>query len=190
MNIEDIKILIEAFYNGETSAVEEEILLHYFEGDDIPEDLVEEKTMFLQLSKAQPVDVPVGLGLKINNLIDTLAQSEIREVAIPQVKKSANRQLWLKIGGVAASVAILFSIGLYINRTGNTDAPSQLTEDVQLKDSFEDPAQAYREAEKALLLVSYNLNRGVDQISVVSDNIDKTNTILDKNVNRINTKNL
>lgn len=190
MNIEGIKILIEAFYNGETSAAEEQELLHYFEGDNITEELVEEREIFLQLSKAHPIEVPVGLELKLNDLIDTLAENESVSIAPQKVKKLSTQQLWLRIGGVAASVAILFSIGLYIGSEERVGTPSELTQELQLKDSFEDPTEAYKEAEKALLLVSSNLNKGVNQISVISDHIDKTNTILDKNVNRINTKNL
>lgn len=190
MNIEDIRILIESFYNGETTAAEEEMLLSYFEGDDVAEDLLEERDVFLQLKNTEPIDIPVGLEFRLNNLIDNLAANESQKIVIRELNHSSRSLLWFKIGGIAASVAILFSIGLYVGNNSKGDAFSDIAQGVEVKDSFDDPADAYKEAERALMLVSYNLNKGVDQISVVSDNIDKTNTILDKNVNRIITKDL
>lgn len=195
MKIEEVKILIEAFYNGETTAVEEQALLHYFEGDNIPDELEVEREVFLQLSNARPVDVPIGLEAKLNNLIDVLAENELKEKIVvpiaPSVKINNRHLLWMRIAGVAASVAILFSVGLFINNNNdNVDPSIQLSQQIQLKDTYEDPDQAYREAEKALLLVSSNLNKGVSRMSVVSENIDKSKTILDKSVNRINFKDL
>lgn len=192
MNIEEVKLLIEAFYNGETNSDEEQALLRYFEGENIPDELVEERDLFLQLNNTQPIEIPVGLESRITNLIDTLAESELEKVAFIVPKRINRSQLWIRVGGVAASIAILFSIGAYINNSSDDGAntPSQLVQNVELKDSFKDPNEAYREAEKALLLVSANLNKGVNSISVVSYNIDKSNTILDKSVNRINIKKL
>lgn len=191
MNIEEVKLLIEAFYNGETSSAEEQALLRYFEGDNIPEELVEERDLFLQLNNTQSIEIPLGLEAKLSNFIDTLVEKEQVKTVDLNPRKGNRTQLWLRVGGVAASIALLFSIGVYLNKSDdNVDASPQMVQDLQLKDSFDDPQEAYKEAEKALLLVSLNLNKGVNQISVVSDNIDKSNTILDKSVNRINIKNL
>lgn len=191
MKIEEVKLLIEAFYNGETTSVEEQALLRYFEGESIPDELEEDRYVFLQLSKAKPVDIPLGLESRLNSLIDELAEAEAKEfVSMPVTRKTNHRQLWVRVGGIAASLAILFSIELIVNDKEEGDMSVQLAHNVELKDTYQDPDVAYQEAEKALLLVSANLNKGVNQISVVSKSIDKSNTILDKSVNRINIKNL
>ena len=49
MKTSEIKKLVEAFYNGETTIEEEKLLLSYFQGEDVAEELLKEKDLFLNL---------------------------------------------------------------------------------------------------------------------------------------------
>ncbi|WP_165020748.1 hypothetical protein [Dysgonomonas sp. ZJ279] len=184
MKTDEIKILLDAFYNGETSHEEELILLRYFESENVSEELLGEKEIFLQLFQSEEnIEVPPTLESKLENLIDSLAERD-------EKKRSRNRKhLWIWAVSAAACIAILFSVGLYFNNRPHESsilAGNEFQEKQELKDTFTDPDQAKKEAEKALLLVAANLNKGMNQLELVSNNIDKTNEILDKTFNRKN----
>lgn len=185
MNTDNIKKLIEAFYNGETTAEEEQILKDYFNGDNIAEELEEEKDIFVQLYDAKPIEVPSTLKPRLENLIDDLAAQEKEEVVISEPKQS-KRHLMRWIGSIAAGVAILISAGIYFK--GKSNINPSINEYTQMKDTYSDPEEAYKEAQKALALVSSNFNKGVSQVNVVSESLDKTNEILNKTFNRKNNK--
>lgn len=186
MNINEVKILIEAFYNGETSATEEKALLQYFQSDHVAEELLDERDIFLQLQKVQPAKVPPTLEAKLDTLINNLAEKELKQVS--RKSKKNRKQLWVTIGGVAASLTLLFSIGYYVNSQNNNSGTTQAYR--HMPDTYSDPDRAYEEAEKALIMVSSNLNKGFEQISVVSVNIDRTKERLDKSINRKKDRNI
>lgn len=186
MNTNEIKKLIDAFYNGETSVEEEQLLLNYFNGGDIAEELLEEKEIFLHMYNAEPADVPVGLESKLNNLIDELASKETVKVELkPQSNK---RQMWVKIGSIAAGVALLITAGVYFNKKADPVTPPLAqgqTETINAEDE-----QKIKEAQEALVLLSSKFNEGMDQLAVVETNLDKTNEIINKTFNRKKDKEL
>jgi len=114
------------------------------------------------------IDVPTGLESKLETLINRLDKEE------KQSKRKA-RQIRLWVGSVAASIVVLISVGLYIYSSDKTKMfnASQTA-------TITDPEVAYREAEKALILVSENFNKGLSQLAMVSDQMEKTNKTLDK----------
>lgn len=186
MNTNEIKKLIADFYNGETSVEEEQLLLDYFNGENVAEELFEEKKIFLQMYDAEPVNVPVGLESKLNNLIDGLASKETGKVELkPQSNK---RQMWVRIGSIAAGVALLITAGVYFNKKADPVTPPLAegqTETVNAEDE-----QKIKEAQDALVLLSSKFNKGMDQLAVVETNLDKTNEIINKTFNRKKDKEL
>jgi hypothetical protein len=79
------------------------------------------------------------------------------------------------ISGIAASVAILFSVCFFFNVESTLDTPVATRHIV-----IEDPEIASREVQKALLQISANFNKGMEQLNLLSDNLEKINNILDK----------
>lgn len=172
MNSKDIKKLIDAFYEGETSVEEEKIIFDYFLNESIEEDMKEEQAFFLSLSQSvKPIRVPESLESKLSSLIDDLNDKEKK-------KKSKIHNIWIGIASTAACVIIILSIGLQLNQNKNEQMA------IEAKDTFNDPNEAYKEVEKALLLVSNNMNKGIDQLSVISNNIDKTSDIFNKSIKK------
>lgn len=177
MDTSEIKKLIEAFYNGDTTADEEQILFDYFSSEDVAEDLLDEKKIFLQMNEADSINIPSDLELKLDNLIDNLNYEE-------EVKQhSKKKHLWIQVGSVAAGVALLIFAGIHFTKEQNEMKPS--TANIELDDQ-----QKIEEAQKALILLSTNFNKGLDQVTMVSTNLDKANEILDKTFNRKNNKEL
>ena len=176
MNTDNIKKQIEAFYNGETTPEEEQILFGYFSGEDVAEELLDEKELFLKMYEADSPDVPPMLASKLNHLIDELALNEKDEVIQSQQSK---RKLWLWAGSAAAGIALLVSVGISFN-----DKPTII--DTQTATITAEDQQKIKEAQEALLLLSSNFNKGMDQLAVVSQNLDKTNDILTKTLKRKN----
>lgn len=176
MDTGEIKKLIEAFYNGETTRDEEQKLYDYFSGDNVADELQDEKILFLNMHKSDPIETPPMLERKLEELIDRLAKED-------EIKKQPERKkLWLQIGSIAAGLALLISAGIYFNKTQkeiNPDNPSLAMTTITTEDK-----EKIQKAGEALLLLSSNFNKGVSKLEAVSANLDKTNDILSKTFNR------
>lgn len=116
----------------------------------------------------EKIEVPANLENKLSNLIDQLEREEKQSK-----QKAKQRIVWLS--GIAASVAILFSIGFLQTRQ---TAPNQKIAARIIE--IEDPELAYIEAQKALMKIAVNFNKGIEQLDLLSDNLKKTNNILNK----------
>lgn len=117
--------------------------------------------------KDEEIAIPEGLETRLEQLIDDLAQQEA------QTKR---RRLWIGSISAAASVILLLSAGIFFQ--------TQQKRNMQLTaNNIENPELAYIEAQKALEKVSVNFNKGINQLALVSEKMDKTNHILDKTFN-------
>jgi hypothetical protein len=182
MKTEEIRTLIHAFYQGETTVEEEQIVLRYFENENIPDELTEEKELFLQLYQSEPVEIPENLESKLSALIDRLAEKEKEK----KISPPKTRQLWLWMSSTAACIIILIASGVLLNnQTGvNTDPLAQ--QNHPEGNVITDPEKIAIETQKALILVSRNFNKGEEQLAFVSANLEKVNQSLKKQIETIN----
>ena len=101
--MEDIKHLIDKYFSGETSGVEEMRLREYFSaGNDIPEDLLKYKPLF------------IGMELK--------RQSHRRSkmVVLPPFKeKKIKKSILISVGSIAAALLLLLTLKLSFNDIQN-----------------------------------------------------------------------
>ncbi|MBP5374997.1 MAG: hypothetical protein J6Y38_01540 [Bacteroidaceae bacterium] len=81
---------------------------------------------------------------------------------------------WLAI---AASIVLVFGVGYYF--LNNNEEKVNLAE----QDTYSDPVIAQQEAEKALNLLAYNLNKGMGQLEKAKAISDRTETTLNKQLN-------
>jgi len=148
MNTEEIKKLLERYYNAECSEEEEMILRNYFREEDVPEEMHEEKEIFDYYSSVIIVPEPsAGFEEKIISAVDKADSSYF---------PAHRRKLYLSIASIAAGVLILTgSYFFFINRSENLD-------------TFSDPDIAYAEAMKILYNVSARLNRGTRALETVA----------------------
>ena len=124
----------------------------FFLHEEVPAHLLAEKEMFLQL---QASAVPEGLE-------DRLSQS----IARWGKKHRTLRLQW--IGSIAASLLLLFGAGWYL-------------QEPTLKDTCSTPEEAYAEAQRALVMFSTALNKGIKQMDVLHDTTQKVEKIFTDN---------
>ena len=155
-----IERLLERFYNAETSEQEEQELKDFFHHEEVPPHLLPEKEMFLQL---QASDTPEGMEERLGNLIDQWELSEQKT----QKKRRIFHLQW--VGSIAASLLLVIGISLHFHEP-------------QRKDTCATPEEAYAHAEKALVMFSEALNKGIRPIQ----DMEKTNENIRKQINKLN----
>ena len=155
-----IERLLERFYNAETSEQEELELKDFFHHEEVPPHLLAEKEMFLQL---QASDAPEGMEERLGNQIDQWELSEQKT----QKKRRIFHLQW--IGSIAASLLLVIGISLHFHEP-------------QRKDTCATPEEAYAHAEKALVMFSEALNKGIRPIQ----DMEKTNENIRKQINKLN----
>ncbi|MBP6181395.1 hypothetical protein [Flavobacterium sp.] len=146
MELNKIEILLEKYFQGETSIAEENELRNYFSSLDVAQHLEQYKPMFgyFPLAAAQMLKQEISL------------QSKKRYVG------------WLSI---AASVVVLLGIGTYVfYNYDNANEKQDLG-------TYDDPEIALRETQKALALLSNNVNLGIESVYYIKEYQDSKELI-------------
>ena len=120
----------------------------------------------LNWKELEQIPIPEGLEERLSAKIDEWEESEKRKV-----KPLAS---YLKITAIAACVALVFGVGYYFLQ--QKEEPVNLAE----QDTYQDPAIAQQEAEKALNLLAYNLNKGMGQMEKAKAISDRAEMTLNK----------
>lgn len=165
MTIEQIKSLLSRFYEGQTTPDEERQLADFFthkgydhsvdfRREDVPEDLQQDKQLFLMLAQISDQEMPQDIAEEITAFVNNLGQTEIQPL-IPEDKQRKGvifrlktpPKMWYR---VAATVAILLAIGggmfVHQQRTFATDP-------------FRDTCSTPEEAADAILYANDIINR-------------------------------
>lgn len=143
-----IEALLERYYDAQTSEAEEQRLKDFFLREEVPVHLQAEKEMFLQLLAP---DIPEGMEERLTQSIDRWGK-----------KHRTLRLQW--IGSIAASLLLLFGTGWYLQ-----DSPR--------KDTCATPEEAYAEAQRALVMFSTALNKGMKQMDVLQETTERVEKI-------------
>lgn len=112
--------------------------------------------------------LPEGLSGRLEQQIDSWAAAEEKKA-----RSSPQKQLLFRISGVAA--AVLLCIGIFQIQSSFHNAN-------QMADTYTNPEEAAVAAQKALLFMSQNLNKGIDQARDARQEINKINNILNKHI--------
>lgn len=113
--------------------------------------------------------LPEGLSRRLEKQIDTWASTEEKKTRSLTCRRTL---YWLS--GVAATILLCISFLQYKSSYQAHD---------RLSDTYTNPKDAAAAAEKALLLLSQNLNKGISQVDNAGQEIDKVNNILNKHLN-------
>ena len=118
----------------------------------------------------EQIPIPEGLEERLSAKIDEWEREEKE-----QQKTRRRRQLpsILRYTAIAASVALVFGVGVHYLRL---DEPVNLAE----QDTYQDPAKAQLEAERALNLLAANLNKGMGHLEKAKALSDKAENTLNK----------
>ena len=115
----------------------------------------------LNLKALEQIPIPEGLEQRLSAKIDQWEREEQKakqHTLIPRV---------MRYTAVAASFALVFGVGYHLL---NHDNLSNLAE----QDTYQDPMLAQQEAERALNLLAYNLNKGMGHLEKAKALSDKT----------------
>lgn len=85
MTVNDIKSMLDRYYGGYTTEAEEKALLDYFSQNEVDEELLPDKEMFMQLAA---VKVPDGLEQRLCDMIDEQAAKSSGDVIGRRLRKS------------------------------------------------------------------------------------------------------
>jgi len=132
-----IEILIEKYFEGETSTAEEQELRNYFSSSAIATHLKQYQSLFGYFSQVK-------------------AQNCNSEILLQSKKRYS---AWLSI---AASVVVLLGIGTVTYLNYNNSEQQDLG-------SYDNPEVALKETQKALALLSENVNVGIKTVQYVEE---------------------
>jgi hypothetical protein len=172
MNEEELKRLIEKYYNGTSTDEEENALRAWFSINDAPDGYEAEKEIFGFYMEAGEVPEPsAGFEAGIMKAIDRTLEN----------RKSA----WLRkaiVPILSAAAGLLILAGSYFF----------FFHSVEPEDTFKDPAIAYAETVKILMDVSSQMNRATHPLKPVGKinemrvkslgSINKTAVLVEKNL--------
>ena len=125
----------------------------------------------LNWKELEQIPIPEGLEERLEAKIDEWERAE--------EQKKAKRLMFpkpMRYAAIAACIALVFGVGYYFL---SQEDPINLAE----QDTYQDPVVAQREAEKALNLLAYNLNKGMGQLEKAKAISDRTETTLNKQLN-------
>lgn len=154
MESDKIEIILEKYFQGESTIAEENELKNYFSSSNVAQHLEQYKPLFGYFSQVKEQRLTQEIPL----------QTKKRNVA------------WLSI---AASAVLLLGIGsyFYLNNTNNTTpvvAKSELG-------TYDTPEEALAATQKALAMVSHNVNTGIESVQYIKEYEQSKNLIFKQN---------
>lgn len=157
MELETIKILLEKYFEGETSIEEEKQLKTYFSKLDCAPELQQYKEMFGYFESEK---------------------DSVWEKTLPIEKTSSPRKIISFISlGIAASLLLFGGILTYNSLQEENNQTKLTSSDLG---TFDNPEEAFLETQKALALVSQKLNKGLEGVSYINE-YQKTTNLIFKN---------
>ncbi|MEY4937080.1 MAG: hypothetical protein RIS64_3439 [Bacteroidota bacterium] len=160
MNSEQIKILIEKYFEGETSLEEEAQLSAYFNSDGVGEDLKTYQSLFAFFKMEKQIVLP-----------EKMQKAKVVAFDFRKV---------LKISRIAAILVLAVGSFWWFNKqkiVQNDTTIAAVIHKNDLNDTEESPEIAYQKAKAALMLVSSKMKRGTDKgaesIQMVKTSLNK-----------------
>ena len=149
MEFNKIEDILEKYFQGETSIAEENQLKEYFSSSNVAQHLEQYKPMFGYFSQVKE-------------------QKSTQEIPLKAKKRNV---AWLSI---AASVVVLLGIGTYFFVSEKNAAPAVAQTELG---TYDDPEEALAATQKALALLSNNVNVGIESVQYIQEYQQSKNKI-------------
>ena len=148
MKKEELKDLLEKYYNGESTLEEERLLRDYFRGENIYEGFEADREIFGFYSASPDMSEPsMDLEERIIKKINGAGKTG---------GKAVMRRIYIISTGIAAAVMLIAALYFFIMKTAEPE------------DTFSDPALAYAETIKILNEISAKFNEGTRALTPVT----------------------
>lgn len=165
MDTKEIKVLLQQFFDGETTEQDEKILYGYFRSGEVADELKHYTTFFGGISELAARN---GEHRIEEEIMDKILENENRE-------KTTYRRMWRMVTGIAASIIIVLGSFLIYEQ-----------QQKPFRDTFDDPDQAYAYATQTLQYVSSKYNKGLAALSEF-EKLQEGTTDLKKGIEPVNT---
>lgn len=150
MNIREVKLLIEKYFEGETTLQEEKKLKEFFSSSTVPAELEEFVPVFAYFSEEKKI------------VSTTVSQAKpVPARVIPITRK---RAFWLTVSGIAAS--IIFIVAIVVESGKNNPAGNENYTGQEY--SSEEINAAYQQTRQVLAFVSNKFSQGTEPLNKVS----------------------
>jgi hypothetical protein len=153
MDSQKIKILLEKYYNGETSLDEEKILREHFRQQNSHDNHVVDKQIINYFDSGK-IHVPPDLTQELSN-------------AIENEWKNETKHRFIKILKWTSAIAAIFILAIAIVIFNKKDNPPLLA------DTYKSQEEAYAQTKQVLLFISYKMNKKANGLKYLS-NIDNS----------------
>jgi hypothetical protein len=176
MKEEELKRLIEKYYNGESTEEEESTLRDYFRKNNIPESYEAEKLIFSYYTESAEIPEPsIDFEARILAGIDS-----------SEIKRSSRKLKKYLLPILSTAAGLLILVGSYFFFISRAEPA----------DTFSDPELAYAETIKILRDVSSQLNHGAQILEPVGkineitrksfESLNKSTRIVENNLKNLN----
>jgi hypothetical protein len=152
MNIREIEILLDKYFEAETSVEEEKLLRHFFLSGEAPAHLQQHVSLFKFADAEQNLVMQANVEKNLLNRINS-----------GRAILYASRRFWYLAAGVAAAVLVLFAIFTETKKAVNGDP-----EIASHTYSHEEIQLAYVHIQEALYFTSSKLNQGTAPLNNIS----------------------
>ena len=125
------------------------------------------------------IKIPEGLSERLENRLNKEIQKHSSLVILNEVKDlkdSSSLRNDKRIAVFAIAASILLCVGLFFAINFHSQDSDKLA------DTFQDPIEARIYAEKTLIMVSENLNKGLDSFEKAKENMDYTHKVLNNSL--------
>ncbi len=169
MSNEQIKILLEKYFDGETTIEEENALGSYFNGDIIADDFKQYQPLFQFFKKEKEITLSQSATYAILNIPKSK----------PVMKVVRGSGLWWK----SAAAILILGVGSFflIDKLYKTNTKTLVENSrVTIYDENDDPEKAFAEVQAALKKVSKKMKKGNDEAMQGLRKVQKASKELDK----------
>jgi hypothetical protein len=149
MELNKIEDILEKYFQGETTIAEENQLKEYFSSSNVAQHLEQYQPMFGYFSQVKQ-------------------QKSTQTIPLKTKKRSV---AWLSI---AASAVVLLGIGTYLYVSEKNAAPVVAQSELG---TYDNPEEALAATQKALALLSNNVNVGIESVQYINEYEQSKNKI-------------
>ena len=167
-----IEQLITAFYEGNTTSEEEEVLLNYFKTKAINEKFYADSELFALLNDSSRIPLPDGFSERLEERLDEHIRQTTNYNPFTASVSHKIKKLYLFATSTAAVVLLCLGLFFLTGKQNNSSFEA---------DTYSNPKEAAVAVEQALLLVSNKLNQGLAPLETVKEGLNTTNQLLNEN---------
>lgn len=150
MNWSVLRVLLEKYYDGLSSAAEDRKLSELLERNDLPEEFFEDSILITGLQAGRKIPEP-------SPVLNSRIMAAVRE---SEKRTMAGKKRLYSLTSIAAGVLIIIGLWFVVDKS------------TVKQDTFNDPQLAYNQTIETLYRVSANLNKGrqhMEQLSAINN---------------------